>query len=146
MPYKILIVDDEPDLLESVSFLLEDAGYEVACATNGHEAIGATHTFQPDLVLLDVMMPKENGYRVSRKLHEAQSFGLLPDHMKVVLVTARKLDHDPEREKMFENYARPHGVVYKPFDPEQLLSTIRGLVEPDTRPVPLPIDEVAEPG
>lgn len=128
MGYKVLIVDDEPDLRESVSYLLEDCGYEVECAANGLEGIGAAHVFQPDLVLLDVMMPRENGYRVSRKMHEAQERGLLPENMKVMLLTARKLDYDPEREQLFANFAQPDAVMYKPFDPEQLLTTIDSLV------------------
>ncbi len=133
MGYKILIVDDEPDLRESVGYLLEGAGYEVVCAANGHEGIGAAHSFRPDLVLLDVMMPKENGYRVSRRIRDAQVRGLLPMHMKVVLLTARKLDHDPAREKMFEEFAQPDAVIYKPFDPSQLLTIIGQMVQEHTR-------------
>jgi len=127
MSYKILVVDDEPDLRESVGYLLEGAGYEVAYAENGLEGIGAAQTFQPDLVLLDVMMPKENGYRVSRKIHDAQKAGLVPDHTKVVLLTARKLDQDPERERMFQEFARPDDVIYKPFDPSALLAKVGSL-------------------
>ncbi|MDH4228655.1 MAG: response regulator [Nitrospirota bacterium] len=124
MTYKVLIVDDEPDLRESVGYLLERAGFEIECASNGHEGIGAAHAFQPDLVLLDVMMPKENGYRVSRRMHEAQACGLLPEAMKVCLLTARKLDHDPERESLFNDFARPDAVMYKPFDPQQLIDKV----------------------
>jgi len=128
MSYKVLVVDDEADLRESVGYLLEDAGYQVETAANGHEALGATQVFQPDLVLLDVMMPKENGYRVSRRIHEAQKAGLVPASTKVVLLTARKLDQDPEREQMFKNFAAPDQVIYKPFDPGQLISQIEAIV------------------
>ncbi len=125
MAYKILIVDDEPDLRESVGYLLTDAGYEVAYASNGHEALGATQVFCPDLVLLDVMMPKENGYRVSRHIHEAQAAGLVPTSTKVVLLTARKLDQDPEREQLFNDFADPDEVIYKPFEPKALLARLK---------------------
>lgn len=128
MSYKILIVDDEADLRESVGYLMEDAGFQVETAANGHEALGAAQVFQPDLVLLDVMMPKENGYRVSRRIHEAQLAGLVPAHTKVVLLTARKLDQDPERERLFADFAQPDGVVYKPFDPDQLVAQISRMV------------------
>ncbi len=129
MSYKVLVVDDEPDLRESVGYLLEDAGYDVETAANGHEAVGAAQVFQPDLVLLDVMMPKENGYRVSRRIHEAQSAGLVPHHTKVVLLTARKLDRDPERERMFARFADPDDVIYKPFDPSALVARVAELVD-----------------
>ena len=128
MNYRVLVVDDEPDLRESVGYLLEDAGYEVEYAANGYEAIGAAQSFQPNVVLLDVMMPKENGYRVARKIHECQAAGLVPDDTKVVLLTARNLDTDPERERLFQDFARPDDVIYKPFDPERLLATVEDLV------------------
>ncbi|MBI5136274.1 MAG: response regulator [Nitrospirae bacterium] len=128
MSYKILIVDDEADLRESVGYLMEDAGFQVETAANGHEALGAAQVFQPDLVLLDVMMPKENGYRVSRRIHEAQLAGLVPAHTKVVLLTARKLDQDPERERLFAEFAQPDGVIYKPFDPDQLVAQVSHMV------------------
>ncbi|MDH5526933.1 MAG: response regulator [Nitrospirota bacterium] len=128
MTHKVLIVDDEPDLRESVRYLLERSGFQVETASNGHEGLGAAHAFQPDIVLLDVMMPKENGYRVSRKLREAQSLGILPAQMKICLVTARKLDHDPEREKLFHDYAKPDAVLYKPFDPSQMIQKITRLL------------------
>jgi len=129
MSYRILVVDDEPDLRESVGYLLEDAGYDVETASNGHEALGAAQVFQPDLVLLDVMMPKENGYRVSRRIHEAQNAGLVPHHTKVVLLTARKLDRDPEREQMFAHFAAPDDVIYKPFDPSALVTRVAKLMD-----------------
>ena len=128
MNHKVLVVDDEADLRESIGYLLEDAGYQVETAANGHEAIGAAQVFQPDLVLLDVMMPKENGYRVSRRIHEAQDAGLVPSHTKVVLLTARKLDRDPEREQMFSRFADPDDVIYKPFDPSGLVARVAELV------------------
>ena len=83
---------------------------------------------RPDLILLDVMMPRENGYRVARRLREAQAAGLLADDLRIVLLTARKLDHDPERERLFEEFARPDLVIYKPFDIDHLLSAIRALL------------------
>jgi len=136
MSYKVLVVDDEPDLRESVGYLLTDAGYEVAYAANGYEAIGAVQVIQPDVVLLDVMMPKENGYRVSRRIHDAQKVGLVPKHTKVMLLTARKLDQDPQREMLFDQFARPDGVIYKPFDPDQLLAQIEDVVASSPTPVP----------
>ena len=124
---KILVVDDEPDLRESLTFLLTGADWQVETAADGYAALGAALVFQPDVILLDVMMPRENGYRVARKVREAQAAGLLPDSTRIVLLTARKLDHDPERERLFEEFARPDLVVYKPFDIDHLLAAVEDL-------------------
>lgn len=130
MNAKVLVVDDDPDLRESLACLLEGVGYDVAEAADGYAALGAALVIRPDVVLLDVMMPRENGYRVARKLREAQAAGLLPEALKVILVTARKLDHDPERELLFEQFARPDLVVYKPFDVNGLLSAVAAVLTP----------------
>jgi len=124
---KILVVDDEPDLLESITFLLEGADWKVETAADGYAALGAALVFRPDVILLDVMMPRENGYRVARKVREAQAAGLLPEHTRIVLLTARKLDHDPVRERLFEEFARPDLVIYKPFDIDHLLAAVEEL-------------------
>jgi DNA-binding response OmpR family regulator len=134
---KILVVDDEPDLRESIGFLLEGAGYDVEFATDGYAGLGAALVFRPDVILLDVMMPRENGYRVARKVREAQAAGLLPDAVRIVLLTARKLDHDPERERLFEDFARPDLVIYKPFDIDHLLAAVRTVLAGET-PAALP--------
>jgi CheY-like chemotaxis protein len=137
MKAKILVVDDEADLRESLGFLLEGAGYAVEYAADGYAGLGAALACRPDLILLDVMMPRENGYRVARRLREAQAAGLLADDLRIVLLTARKLDHDPERERLFEAFARPDLVIYKPFDIDHLLSAVQGLVaRPATAAVP----------
>lgn len=130
---KVLVVDDEPDLVESLTFLLKGAGWEVETAADGHAALGAALVFRPDVILLDVMMPRENGYRVARKVREAQGAGLLPEATRIVLLTARKLDHDPERERLFEEFARPDMVIYKPFDIDHLLAAVADLAP---RPAP----------
>ena len=130
MREKILVVDDDPDLRESLACLLEGAGYDVAEAADGFAAIGATLVLRPRVVLLDVMMPRENGYRVARKLREAQAAGLLAGDTAIVLVTARKLDHDPERERLFGDFARPDMVLYKPFDVDGLLAAVRSVLAP----------------
>lgn len=136
MNAKVLVVDDDPDLRESLACLLEGVGYDVAEAADGYAALGAALMLRPDVVLLDVMMPRENGYRVARKLREAQAVGLLPEAVKIILVTARKLDHDPERESLFEQFAHPDLVVYKPFDVNGLLSAVATALTPaDPQPV-----------
>jgi CheY-like chemotaxis protein len=122
-PFRVLLVDDEPDLTSSVAYCLEQEGHEVKTAVNGWEALGAVRAWQPHLVLLDVMMPHENGYRVSRFIKEDVRRGLLPP-LGVILVTARKLD-DPDRERTFADFSCADGVIYKPYDLDELLDHVR---------------------
>ncbi len=129
---RILLVDDEPDITAPLLFCLQQEGYDVRTAENGYEALGAVRAWQPQLVLLDVMLPKENGYRVSRFVKEDVARGVLPP-VHVVLVTARKLD-DPEREKSFAEFSQADAVVYKPFDIEAMLAMVRRLAG---EPVPV---------
>ena len=85
MARKVLIVDDEPNIVTSLEFLMRRCGYEVAVARNGEEALALVASFLPDLVLLDVMMPIKSGYDVCRALRES------PDtcHVKIVLLSAK---------------------------------------------------------
>jgi DNA-binding response OmpR family regulator len=68
MPKKILVVDDEQDLLKTVGFRLESSGYGVVSARDGQEALEKAHTENPDLIILDLMLPKIDGYKVCRML------------------------------------------------------------------------------
>lgn len=124
---RVLVADDERDLTDMVKFCLEQEGFAVRTANNGYEALGAARAWHPRVVLLDVMMPMENGYRVSRYLKEDAAAGRLP-LMSVVLVTARKLD-DPEREQTFSEFSRADSVLYKPFDMDELVGLVRRLAE-----------------
>ncbi len=127
---RILVVDDEIDIAEGVKFCLEQEGYDVKTACNGWEALGAIRAWAPSLVLLDVMLPNENGYRVCRMAKEdAERPGAQP--VKVVLVTARRLD-DTDRERTFADFSRCDRVVYKPFDIDHVLEVVRELVATGT--------------
>lgn len=121
---KILIADDEPDVLETVRFRLLQEGYEVVTARDGVEALGMARVVQPDLVLLDVMMPRENGYRVSRMLREDEARDVYPKGMKLVLLTARNLSGEADREGIFLEFSRADLMLYKPFDLEELVAQI----------------------
>lgn len=128
---KILVADDEPDVLESLKFRLLLEGYEVATAADGLEALGAARSGQPDLVLLDVMMPLENGYRISRLLREDEARGVYPEGLRIVLLTARNLASDPDRERIFLEFSRADLMLYKPFDLELLVEQIARLLAGD---------------
>jgi DNA-binding response OmpR family regulator len=87
---KILIVEDEPSILETMRFALEQAGYECLLARDGPEAITVARTQSPALILLDIMLPKLNGYQVCRLLKQDRRFSSIP----VIMVTARTQDRD----------------------------------------------------
>ena len=85
MARKVLIVDDEPNIVASLEFLMRRCGYEVAVARNGEEALAMVGSFLPDLVLLDVMMPIKSGYDVCRAMRENPDWR----HMKIVVLSAK---------------------------------------------------------
>ena len=85
MTKKILIVDDEPNIVISLEFLMKKEGFEIAVASDGEEALAKVASFNPDLILLDVMMPKKSGFEVCEALRaDPARAGLL-----IVMLTAK---------------------------------------------------------
>jgi two-component system, OmpR family, alkaline phosphatase synthesis response regulator PhoP len=122
---KILLVDDEPDIVETIRFSLEQEGYEIVTAADGMEALDRARQIVPDLMVLDVMMPKENGYRVARTIREDEKAGRISKRIPIVLLTARNLEGDPEREKMFMEFSQADAMMYKPFEMDDLVQKIK---------------------
>jgi DNA-binding response OmpR family regulator len=89
----VLVADDDPDLLAMVTFRLERSGYEVVQARNGEEALRLAFECKPQLAVLDVMMPKLDGYEVTRQLRRDQATSRMP----VILLTARAQEADVAR-------------------------------------------------
>ena len=116
----ILIADDDPDILELVSFRLERAGYEVLRARNGEEAVQVAIVRRPDLAILDVMMPRLDGYEATRRLREHDETRRMP----VILLTARVQEDDIARG--FE--AGADDYVKKPFSPQELGSRVQAVL------------------
>jgi len=85
MAKKVLIVDDELHIVTALEFLLRKSGYEVAAAQNGDEALKRVESFAPDLVLLDVMMPRISGYEVCRRMRERAEW----KHIKIIMLSAK---------------------------------------------------------
>jgi two-component system alkaline phosphatase synthesis response regulator PhoP len=125
---KVLVVDDQRDIVDTISFCLEQDGYEVLTAFNGHEALGIARIEQPDLIVLDVMMPKENGYQVSRYIREDEKAGKIPKHTKILMMTARVVA-EKEREEFLQTWSGADAFMYKPFDVEQLVDRIVEMLE-----------------
>ncbi len=119
---KILVVDDEPNILLSLEYILEQEGYEVYVARDGEEALAMAEQVGPDLILLDVAMPRKDGYEVCRALREHVRF----QTVKIVMLTAK--GQPLERKKGLEVGADVY--VTKPFSAEDLLDKIRSVIGP----------------
>ena len=88
MTKKILIADDEPNIVTALEFLLQRNGYEVHVARNGEEALKLVEDCNPDLVLLDVMMPVRSGYEVCTRIRERADWR----HIKIIMLSAKGRD------------------------------------------------------
>lgn len=117
MAKKILIAEDEPNIVASVEFLLLKAGYEVRIARDGEEALREVGEFLPDLVLLDVMMPGRNGFEVCQKIRENEGWR----HIKVVMLTAKGRESEISKGMALGADA----YVLKPFATRDLLGEVR---------------------
>jgi two-component system, OmpR family, alkaline phosphatase synthesis response regulator PhoP len=120
---KILIVDDEPHLrmlIQQALEDLEDDGVELLTATNGEEALDTIREEQPNLVFLDVMMPKKNGFDVCHSVKKELGLG----HIHIILLTAKGQEFDRQRgqEVGADLY------MTKPFDPDALLEKARAVL------------------
>lgn len=118
---KILLTDDEPNIVRVVSARLKTQGFEVISANDGEAALEVFYREKPDLVLLDIMLPKLDGYKVCQKLKADPKW----KHVPVILFSAKAQDTDKQA-------GRDHGAdayIAKPFQPEQLLETIRYLLK-----------------
>ena len=117
---KILIVDDEPDVIAYLRTLLEDNGFQVVTAANGKEGMLKAKSEQPALILLDVSMPEESGVRMFRNLQDNSGTA----HIPVIIITG--VSHDFKRfiETRKQVHA-PAGYFDKPPDREQLLAKIK---------------------
>jgi two-component system alkaline phosphatase synthesis response regulator PhoP len=113
---RILIVDDEPFIMETVKFALEEAGYACLTAGDGAEAIERVHEDPPDLVLLDIMLPKVNGYQVCRTLKLDERYRGIP----VFMLTARA----QERDRVLAAETGADEYVTKPFEMADLLALV----------------------
>ena len=117
---KILLVDDEKDLVETVSFRLKAFGYEVIPAYDGKEALEKAKKEKPDLIILDLMLPKIDGYKVCRMLKFDEKYKNIP----VIMFTARAQESDKE----LGLQVGADEYITKPFDAKVLLEKIKDLL------------------
>ena len=128
MSKKILIADDEPNIVAAVEFLLQRDGYEVHVARNGEDALKVVEDCHPDLVLLDVMMPVRSGYDVCKRIRERADWR----DIKIIMLSAK--GRDAEVNKGLATGANVY--ITKPFSTRELMDKIKGLLEQNTEPGP----------
>ena len=120
MSKKILIADDEPNIVAAVEFLLQRNGYEVYVARNGEEALKLVEATHPDLVLLDVMMPQKSGYEVCMRIRERADWR----DIKIIMLSAK--GRDAEVSKGLSMGADAY--LTKPFSTRELTEKIKELL------------------
>ena len=119
MTNKVLIVDDEPNIVISLQFLMKQGGFETSVARDGDEALLEVERFRPDLVLLDVMMPHRDGYEVCQQL---RSSGW--NDLKIVMLTAKGRETEVTKGLALGADA----YVTKPFSTSELVDTVTRLL------------------
>ncbi len=120
MSKKILIVDDESNIVISIEFLMKQAGYHVEIAHNGEDALEKVAVFQPDLVLLDVMMPKINGFEVSRRIRENSAW----NGIKIIMLTAKGREVEVTKGLALGADA----YIIKPFSTRELMAEVKHIL------------------
>jgi diguanylate cyclase (GGDEF)-like protein len=118
VPETILVVDDDPDIARFVEVNLRSAGYDVAVAGDGEEALDKAAEIRPDLVLLDVMMPRIDGFEVAQRLRRSPQTA----NTSIIMLTAKALSAD----KVTGLQSGADDYIIKPFDPIELLARVKG--------------------
>ena len=119
---KILLVDDEPEIVVLTKMMLEKAGYEVNVAKDSAECFERLKEEKPDLILMDIMMPGDDGWVTCRKIKENEK----TKDVLVAMFTVRSSEDSVE--KSFK-YSHADAHINKPFQMKELLDTVKGLLE-----------------
>ena len=116
---RILIVDDDPDIIESVRYALENNEYQVLVARDGNQGLAMAEREDPDLIILDMMMPKRSGFLVMEKLRRSSR-----PH-KIIMITA----NEGNRHKAYADMLGVDDYIRKPFNMDQLLESVSRVLE-----------------
>ena len=129
MGKRVLIVDDDPDILTFVVTVLEENGYTPLIAKNGEEGIAKTVEERPDLIILDLLMPKQSGIKIYRELKSDESLKKIP--VIVLSGIARRTflrSHEALTEFGGQPVPEPEAYIEKPVEPEELVETVKRLI------------------
>ncbi len=121
MPHKILIAEDESNIVTSLEFLLRGAGHDVTVARNGSEALELAGELRPDLVVLDVMLPLVDGFEVCRRIRDNQA----TRDTRILMLTARGRQGELDKGMA----AGANAYMTKPFSTRELVETVAGLLK-----------------
>ncbi len=124
MTKKILIVDDEPNIVISLEFLMKREGFQVTVAVDGEEALRKIAELEPDLVLLDIMMPKKSGFEVCQEVRANPAWAAI----KLIMLTAKGRDTEVQKGMALGADA----YVTKPFSTKDLVIKVRSVLGLDT--------------
>lgn len=116
-PKTILVVDDEVDLVKTIQFSLEVEGYTVLASNNGEDALSQARKESPDLILLDIMLPKLDGYKVCRLLKFDERY----KHIPILMLTAKT----QEKDKILGMETGADEYITKPFDMDVLMEKVK---------------------
>jgi len=117
-PHRVLVVDDDAEIIDTVQFALKQKGYEVLIARDGNQGLAMAEKDEPDLVILDMMMPKRSGFLVLEKLKT------LGTAVKVIMITA----NEGSRHKAYAEMLGVHEYIRKPFAMDKLLESVERLL------------------
>ena len=116
---RVLIVDDDHEIVESVRFALEANGFEVLVARDGNQGLAMAEREDPDLVILDMMMPKRSGFLVLEKLRRSR-----PVPLRVIMITA----NEGSRHKAYAEMLGVDDYIRKPFPMDRLIESVQRLI------------------
>ena len=133
MDRKILIVDDEKNIVDIIAFNLKKEGYTVITAADGEEGVQKAMEENPDLILLDIMMPKMDGYEVCKKIREKKN-------TPIIMLTARA----EELDKVLGLELGADDYMIKPFDSKELVARVKAVLRRYQPPVQTPASSVTE--
>ena len=128
MLQKILVVDDDPDILDALTMILESKGYQVITAQDGIEALACLKAEKPDLMILDLLMPKMDGFAVLKELRDPK----WSEYKATPILILTSVREEASRRRYELETGAELGVddyVEKPFPPDILLERVRGLVK-----------------
>jgi DNA-binding response OmpR family regulator len=118
---RILIVDDDPEVIDSVRYALQGAGYDVAVARDGNQGLAMAETQTPDLLILDMMMPKRSGFLVLEKIRQGETT------IPIIMITA----NEGSRHKAYAEMLGVNDYIRKPFAMDRLIDSVNKLILQD---------------
>jgi two-component system, OmpR family, alkaline phosphatase synthesis response regulator PhoP len=122
MKRRVLIAEDEPNIVVSLEFLMEQRGYEIRTVANGNDALRVAREFRPHLLLLDIMLPLKNGFEVCQVIRESPEF----NPMKIIMLTAKGRETEVAKGLALGADA----YITKPFATRELLEAVERLLGP----------------